>query len=314
MSRMSRVALVVCAAIVAAAGATYADASVATPAPPDSRHSGSLQTSGVTAARRVLVIVEENHSRQETLAGMPYLRSLALKYAYARHYAAITHPSLPNYLAIASGSTFGIRDDRNPSANAKKVGRAATVFDEAIAHGLTAKTYAESMPGNCAMRRSGAYVVKHNPWPYFSAGRSRCRRYDVPAGTPSRGQLSRDIARGRLPNVGLVVPNVNHDAHDGSLAAADHWLKLWVPRILRTHSFTSGRLAVVVTADESDTGRRGHNEVLTVVMHASSRRGRVVTRRLNHYSLSRLYSQVIGAAPLGHARSAADMSGPFQLG
>lgn len=48
---------------------------------------------------------------------LPYLSSLATKYAYATNYTAITHPSLPNYLALAGGSTFGVKDDSPPASH-----------------------------------------------------------------------------------------------------------------------------------------------------------------------------------------------------
>ncbi len=90
----------------------------------------------VKAPTKVLVIVEENHSLPQMLAGMPYLSRLATKrYGYAARYLAITHPSLPNYLAIAGGSTFGVTNDAGPATNGRKVGKARSVFDEAIAHG-----------------------------------------------------------------------------------------------------------------------------------------------------------------------------------
>ena len=37
----------------------------------------------------------------------PYLNALARQSAVAANYYAITHPSLPNYLALTGGSTLG---------------------------------------------------------------------------------------------------------------------------------------------------------------------------------------------------------------
>src|SRR3954454_20407705 len=63
---------------------------------------------------KVLVVIEENHSLSQMQSQMPYAYSLAKRYGYAGNYTAITHPSLPNYLAIAGGSTFGVTDDNYP--------------------------------------------------------------------------------------------------------------------------------------------------------------------------------------------------------
>jgi hypothetical protein len=264
------------------------------------------------APTKVLVIVEENHSAAQMLAGLPYLNRLATrKYGYARHYRAITHPSLPNYLAIAGGSTFGVTNDDSPAGNGPKVGRARSVFDQAIAHGYTAKTYAESMPSNCYAHPSGKYAVKHNPWAYFASGRRNCARYDVPMGTPHHGHLARDIASGHLPNVGMAIPNLCNDAHSCSLATANTWLKRWLPLLLHSRAFTSGRLAVVVTADEGNYS--GSNDVLTVVLHAPGRGGRATSTRLSHYSLSKFLSAISGAHALRHARHAHGLGHAFGL-
>ncbi len=258
---------------------------------------------------KVLTFVVENHSLQQMRSRMPYLGSLAARYAYATDYTAVSHPSLPNYLAIAGGSTFGVTDDSDPSINAAKVGDATSVFDQALAGGHTAKTYAESMPNNCTLTAAKLYAVKHNPWAYFPTGRGNCMRFDVPAGTPTSGALATDIAQGTLPNVGLVVPNLCHDAHSCPLRTADNWLKRWLPGILSSPDFTSGRLAVVITADEDD--RSSGNHILTVVVDATVPPGTVVTTHFTHYSLCRLYSQVIGAVPPGKAPTSPDITTAF---
>ena len=41
----------------------------------------------------------------------PYINSLAASYGLATNYYAASHPSLPNYLALTAGSTFGITSD-----------------------------------------------------------------------------------------------------------------------------------------------------------------------------------------------------------
>ena len=60
------------------------------------------------------MVVEENHTQSSALSGMPYLASLADTYGQTTAYQAVAHPSLPNYLAIIGGSTFGVTDDQPP--------------------------------------------------------------------------------------------------------------------------------------------------------------------------------------------------------
>ncbi|HET8559392.1 MAG TPA: alkaline phosphatase family protein [Marmoricola sp.] len=251
---------------------------------------------------KLLVFVVENHSYGQMKANMPFTWRLAKRFAHATDYHGIRHPSLPNYLAIAGGSTFGVSDDDDPSAH-KISGR--SVFGQALANGRTAKVYADGMPANCSLTSGGNnYAVKHNPWAYFVDERGSCNTYDVPVGA-----LGTDVADGRLPNAGMVVPNLQHDAHDGTLAAADAWLKKKVNMVRKGTDWTSGRLAIVITADEDDDHHG--NRVLTIVASRSTPHGRVVKKRLNHYSLTRLYDDVLGVGRLRHAKTAASMTKAF---
>jgi phospholipase C len=258
---------------------------------------------------KVLVVVEENHTQGAALSGMPYLASLASTYGRTTDYKAITHPSLPNYLALAGGSTFGIRDDNDPD-NHQLTGPSA--FDRVIAGGRTAKTYADSMPSPCALTSTGNYAVRHNPWTYFSdtASRDNCRRFDVPAGSTASGALRSDIDAGKLPTVGLLIPNVCNDAHDCSLSTADSYLKSWLQVVQAGPDYRSGRLAVVVTFDEDDTS--SDNTVLTVVV--SPYTSHVVSNRaLTHYSLTRYFAELTLTAPLRSAAAAPSLRGDFHL-
>ena len=255
---------------------------------------------------KVLTIVEENHSLEQMKAGMPYLYSLAQRFSYANNYIAIRHPSLPNYLAIAGGDTFGVTDDADPASHPLS---GQSVFGQAIAQGRTAGVYAESMPGNCVPSGNTAkgYAVKHNPWPYFVDERALCNAFD----TPETG-FGAAVSANALPNAGMLIPNQCNDAHDCSLGTADGWLKNRLPNILASSDFTSGKLAVVVTADEDDN--TSGNKVLTVVLHASlDGSHKVVSTALTHYSLSRFYSQTTGGSPLRKAAAAPDMAEAFGL-
>ena len=240
--------------------------------------------------------------------GMPYLYSLAQRFGYADNYRAITHPSEPNYLAIVGGSTFGDTADHNPAVQVA----GASVFGQARALGRTGRVYAESMISNCQQGNGGLYAARHNPWASFTQERALCQTADVPLGTITAGALHRDVVAGTLPNIGLVIPNLCHDAHDCAVAAADAWLRVWLPAVLAGPDFASGRLAVVITADEDD--RRSGNQVLTVVAHRSlDGRHRVVTAPLTHYSLTRYLDTVIGAPPLRAASGATDLRRLFAL-
>lgn len=268
-----------------------------------------LGTSTTAHPTKVLVVVEENHSATGALRGMPNLAALARRYGYTTAYKAITHPSLPNYLAIAGGSTFGVRDDKGPGSH-HITGQ--SVFDRAIAARRTAKAYLEAMPSNCGQSATTKYAVKHNPWAYFSDAtpRANCRRYDVPSGTTSSGPLRSDIDAGRLPNVGMLVPDICHDGHDCSLATADSWLKAWLARIMAGPDYRAGRLAVVVTFDEDDYSQA--NTVLTVVISPYTSAIKTATA-FSHYSLTRYFAEITGTTPLRSAATARSLRSTFHL-
>ena len=197
-------------------------ASVAVAVPTPSTPTGARVT-------KVLTIVEENHSLQQMQTSMPFLWALATRYGYATGYTATSHPSLPNYLALSGGSTFDITDDAAPAAHPIP---GPSVFGQALGVGKTAKVYAESMPTNCALTNAGSYAVRHTGWAYYVDERAACQTGQVPMGSPSAGALARDVAAGSLPTIGSAIPDLSHDAHDGTLAEADHWLAGWLPEIL----------------------------------------------------------------------------------
>ncbi|MDR1998905.1 MAG: alkaline phosphatase family protein [Frankiaceae bacterium] len=254
------------------------------------------------AVEKLLVFVVENHSLAQMTAQMPYLHGLATQYGYADHYTAVAHPSLPNYLAIAGGDTFGVQDDNPPSAHPLA---GHSVFGAAAAAGRTAKLYADAMSTPCQLNTAGTYAVKHNPWAYFVDEAQDCQRYDAPL-----DQLSADINGAKLPVAGMVVPDLCNDAHDCPLAQADGWLRTWVGAVLAGPDWRSGQLAVVITADEDDD--HSGNQVLTVVAHPSLRAA-VVSAPLNHYSLTRAYTDVAGVPPLRRGASAGSLLASFGL-
>jgi phosphatidylinositol-3-phosphatase len=249
--------------------------------------------------------MEENHSLQQVFpGGMPYLWHLAQRYGYATGWSDVGHPSLPNYLAIFAGSSFGNPADCAPAPGCTYP--APTVFGQALARGETARAYEESMPQPCDLGYSGNYDVNHNPWAYFPAERASCRAFDVPAGSPGQGALSSAVRAGMLPNVALLTPNLMHDGHDGSLAQADAWLHAWIPVVMSGPDWRSGRLTIVVVFDEGET-----TEQVPFVLMDPRLHGAVLRAQVNHYALTRLIDEIIGAVPLRHAAGAAGVARAF---
>ena len=262
----------------------------ATTSPAASRPPSAPTARGVD---KVLVFVVENHSAAQMADQMPYAASLGQRYGLATAYTASTHPSLPNYLVMAAGSTFGVRDDASPSAHPLS---GPSVFGLALEHGRTAGLFAEGMTSTCQLTPQGRYAPKHNPWAYFADERAACRRFDRPL--PDLGPA---VTRGTLPSVGMVIPDLCNDAHDCSLAGADRWFAGWMRRVQAGPDWRSGRLLVVLTADEDD--KHAGNRVLTVFANPALHH-RVVRTPLTHYSLAALLAAAGGAGPPRSAASA----------
>src|SRR5438105_1492486 len=143
----------------------------------------------------VIWIWMENHSAGQVVGSRsaPYITSLAKSCGLAADYTAITHPSLPNYIAATSGDTQGIADDAPPAAHPLAV---ASIYSQVKAAGMTWRDYEESAPANCPLNNSGQYAVKHDPAPYYTGIRGDCQQWDVPLGTTSAGRLVDDINAG----------------------------------------------------------------------------------------------------------------------
>ena len=305
LRRLARTGLVVFALLTPLGACRSDPASIP---PPDTGRAGapsapSRPDNTAPIVGKLLVVMVENHSLDQMRSQMPFTFGLAQDYGYVTHYRAMTHPSLGNYIAIAAGSTFGIVDDRNPVAHPLT---GPTVFSQAIEAGGTATIYAEGMPSTClAVNGGDQYAVRHNPWTYFPDERADCEQHDI-----SSERLRADAAAGDLPTVGVVVPNLCNDAHDCSLNTADGWLQQTLADLTAGPDWRSGRLAIVVTADEDD--HHQDNTVLTTVLHPSLRHV-VVDEQLTHLSLSRAMSEVAGQPALRDAAGSPSLLQAFGL-
>jgi hypothetical protein len=279
--------------VLAACGGGSSGATLPTAAPPSVR---------VPAFRHVLLVVFENHEASEIGGNpdAPTFNALARRYATLTSYDAVAHPSLPNYLALVSGSTQGITSDCTEC-----IVRGRSLADTLAAAGKTWKTYAEDLPyPGFTGGSAGRYAKKHDPFLYFrDVADSRALRNRIVPFT----QFARDLARHRLPDFSLVIPNLCNDMHDCSVATGDAWLKAHVAPLLRSRELRGGVVFVVFDEGTSDTGGGGRIEAL--VLGPTVRRGSRFTKPTNHYGLLRTIEDAWKLPRLGHSRTGTPIGG-----
>jgi hypothetical protein len=234
----------------------------------------------------VFVMVMENKERGNVIGSplSPYLNSLAHRYASTQNFYGVTHPSLPNYLAMTAGTTFGVHSD---CTGCQQSGR--SIADQLEAAGVSWRAYMGGMPGPCFTgATSGQYAKKHNPFMYYRsvvANRSRCALRVVP-----ESRLDGDLRAGRLPKYSFLAPGLCDDTHDCPADVGDHYLSKRVPAILKA---LGPRGFLVLTWDEgtSDTGCCGGlaagGRIATIVAGPDVRRGASLGTPYTHYSTLR---------------------------
>ena len=236
-----------------------------------------------------MTVVLENTNYDAALR-QPFLGSLARRGALLTHFTAEAHPSQPNYIALVSGSTFGVNSDGNVSLDQRHVG------DLLEAKGLHWKVYAEGYPGNCFLgAAAGAYVRKHVPFLSFKNVQndpSRC------SSIVNASQLTIDVRDGTLADYSLYVPDQMNDGHDTGVAYADRWLSARFGPLLQDPRFTKG-LLFVVTFDESKDDIFSGNRVATILLGNAVAPGTTLDARYDHNSLLRLAEDVLGLGSLG---------------
>jgi hypothetical protein len=245
----------------------------------------------------VIWILMENHSYSQIIgsSSAPYINQIAGECGLATNYFAISHPSLPNYIALTSGSTQGITDDNPPSSHPLNVPSIFSQLDPGNWRSLE-----ESMPSNCAQSDSGEYAVRHNPAAYYT-NLTDCSTLDVPLGaTPD---LSAKFT--------FITPNLIDDMHDGTIQQGDTWLSTFLPQVLSSAEYVAGRTAVYITWDEDD-GSSG-NHVATIVIAPSVTPGMQSATMFNHYSMLRTTEEQLGLGLLANAATATSMRSAFNF-
>jgi acid phosphatase len=253
-----------------------------------------------------MVIVDENNSMQQVIGNtqMPYLNGLADRYGLATDWNGLSHPSLPNYLGLISGSIQNNPADTTP---ADRTYSGQTVVDQLAQAGYSWKAYMEDMPRPCDLNDTFSpdnYDVNHNPFVYFDSIRNspaQCNRI-VPF-----TEFAGDLQGNKALDFIWVSPNLLNDMHNGTYAQGDTFLRRTVSTVLASQWYKNGGI-VIVTFDEGETTE----QVATIVISQHTPRGARLTTAGNHYGTLRAIEEVYGLPLLGGAASSsADLRSLF---
>ncbi len=270
----------------------------------------------------LFLIVLENRGYDQVIGNpdMPNLNALAGRYALAADHHGVGHPSLPNYVALISGGTWGSQSD-DPSQTFNE----PTLAGQLEGAGLGWKAYMQALPSagfqGAFAGSGGLYAKKHDPFllfPSIADAPARAARV-VPL-----QQLGADLETGHAPAFAFIVPDQCHDMHGTSHCqdahaldrAGDAFVQHWVQAILASSAWT-GNSAIVVTFDEAPQGVAsvlglGANHIATIVISREGPRGFTLHTPTDHYALLRTLEEAWGLPLLGQASGATSMAPLFR--
>ena len=279
--------------------ATTAPTNTDTPSPAQTSSPAPTATSTPTRAPvpafdHIFVVIEENHGYSQIIgsAGAPYINGLVAQNSLATNYFAITHPSLPNYLSLVGGDTFGITTDCSPATCPVS---APNLSDRIEAGGRTWRGYMESMAAACGTNSSGAYAVKHNPFVYFNDIRTNNAR--CASGVVPYTQLAADLSSlAATPNFVWITPNLCNDMHDCSVSTGDTWLQNNLPAIFNSPAWTTQNSVLFLLFDEDNSAENNH--VPAVIVGPAVKSGFQSAVRYDHYGWLHTVETAWGLPPL----------------
>ena len=279
----------------------------------------------------VIWITFENQSFKQVIGNtgtQPFINELAGECGLATNFFPERHPSLPNYIAMTSGSTQGITGDSSGQLNVDNI------FNQVKMRGREWRQYSFGMPSNCyksdaPSSSSAIYTAHHEAVIYYPNVAADCAKWDIPV-SPGKvddvndvttSPLAQAIDQNALPAFAVIGPS--DDGGNSSLGGqvdpklGDPFLKRWISKITSSTTYQAGRTAIFITWDEGgDFGSSppNINNIATIVVAPSVPEGATSAVRFDHYSMLRTTEEMLGITSfLGNAATAASMRAAFHL-
>jgi hypothetical protein len=293
---------------------------------------------GIPLFTQVTVIVMENLSLSELMESdnvtiSPYMQSLMANTAYGTDYHGVTHPSLPNYMAITSGDDHGVGCDCTPGGDracSDTLAVCTTLFHncscpEDTDHigrqleraGRSWRAYGESMGRDtpCRVDTDSLYASRHVPFVYYAdlqADAQKCAAHVV--------DLSYLAEETTVPDFAFIAPNLTNDMHNPivghttNIKNGDAWLggQSGVQAITGLDGYKKGGLLVIVWDEDDYSGLLADDDPIPIfVLSPYAKTGYVSGVHADHYSLLATIEDGLGLDRIGKAAAATPLSDYF---
>ena len=275
---------------------------------------GSQSSSTQSAAPdvgTVFTIVFENEDAGNVITnGGPFFQAMAQKYGVASDYTSSTHPSLPNYIMMTSGSTNGITTDNDPLYNIP-LGGHDHLAAQLDAKGVMWRAYMESMGSPCNMTSTTLYSAHHDPFLYYddvAKDPASCNQHVV----DFDANFANDLASG-IYRYMWITPNMCDDMHNCPLATADAWLQKVVTQIQASDAYKNQKGAIFVLFDEGNSRAPGATAALPtlVISEQIDQAHRTLATAFDHRSYLATVEDIFGLGRLPSTTGAVPMDDFF---
>ncbi|WP_441249827.1 ricin-type beta-trefoil lectin domain protein [Kitasatospora sp. McL0602] len=260
----------------------------------------TVPASSVPGYDHVFVVYMENENYSDIIgsSSAPYINSLARANTSLTQSYATTHPSDPNYVALAAGSLYGLTDNSilTTSIDAPHLGNSVE------AAGKTWKAYVENQNGNCDTAGHGHYYPDDVPFYYFKQLKTDAA-YCQAHWQPLTSMFDDLKSTATTPNFTWFAADGCDDMEDCGIAAGDTWLKNTLPALFSSPAWTTQRSLLILTWDEGAVKAFGNgypNQVPTILIGSqnSTKAGYQSAQRTDQYGLLRTIDQALGLNPL----------------
>jgi hypothetical protein len=253
--------------------------------------------SAVPAFDHIFFVMLENRTYDQVIgnSAAPYLNQLGNANAILTQSYGLVHPSDPNYMAVAGGSTFGHTDNPMPGGIGTLAGPHLGDLAEGV--GKTWRSYVEDMGTPCNLKNNGNFDPDNAPFLFFQnvgGNAARCLNKLQPI-----TQLWTDLqSSSTTPNFVWFEPNSCGSMHNCSVATGDAWMRDNLPHIFNSPAWTQQRSLLVITFDEDDSA---HGQLIPTIIAGSPgtvRPGARSSNRYTHYNVLRTIESALGLARL----------------